>query len=95
MSHGQGGGGSRSGGYSGGPSELPPVAGTPVEKVEASPAVAARHTLAVVVEASPAVAAGGTVAVAPDTTNPPLALQLLNNHRAFSPTFAVEGVEEP
>lgn len=48
----------------------PPVAGSPVE-VEASPAVAARHTLAVVVEASPAVAAGAPVAVAPDTTNPP------------------------
>jgi len=44
----------------------PPVAGTPVE-VEASPAVAARHTLAVVA-ASPAGAAGAPVA---DTTNPP------------------------
>jgi len=46
-----------------------PVAGTPVE-VEASPPVAARHTLAAVVEASPPVAA--VVAAVPDTINPPL-----------------------
>ena len=54
MSHGQGGGGSHGGGYSGGGGVgSVAVEGAPVEVVEASPAVAARHTLAVVVEASP------------------------------------------